>query len=195
MRNFDFKKNGVGKSSGNAFDNVKDELMAINPDDLFKNGSQLFDEIVYSIDNSVDNKHEHLPHLRDACVNVGALLKCLPIVLKNDKKGALLSNAELLFALPDINVKMIGAHAGVISEAIKMYVGMSDELVSNKDMAKQLFGFMGHIITSHDDSGVLQRLGRTFARTINDKLHLYSKLRSETDGSETPSTDVTTTEK
>lgn len=181
MREFKYEKGSGSSSRGqkNSFENLKDDLYGINPDDILKNFAILLEEIAYATGTSVDNKHEHLELLKAACDNIGSLVHCIPIIMKNNRKGAILANPELLLLLPNIDVKMVASHMAVLSEAIKMYTGISDDLVPNGTIAKQMFSLVGQLVAPHESTDVLSRVGKQFARTINDKLHLHDRMRKE----------------
>lgn len=149
------------------------ELGSINPEDIFGNLHDLLNEIAYSCRQSIDEPHPNLVHLEQACKNLGALAKCAPLLMKGDKMGAILSDPEVLLHLPNIDVRQITFHANTLMEAAKLYLGTSDESLSNSDVARQFLTLMHQIVSPSDDRGVIERTGKAFARTVNDSLHKY----------------------
>lgn len=152
---------------------ILEEIKSITPDDIFANFHDILMEISYSCNNSIDEPHANLIHLDAACKNLAALAKCAPLLLKEDKVGAILSNPEVLLHVPNIDVRQINFHVNTIVEAAKLYLGTSDEKISNSDVAKQFLTLMHQITSPSAERGVIERTGKAFARSVNDSLHKY----------------------
>lgn len=180
MNKFSFGKSveKAGAPSG-TIEALKKEFGDINPHDVIGNVRTLIDEIDYSCQSSVDNPHPNLVYLREACTNISAMLGCLPVLMKGDRAGSILSHPELITHLPNIDVKNFGMHFGTLIEAAKSYLGASDEDVSKQDVAKQFFSMMASLISPGQEKGSLERTGKMFARKINDLLHKHVDLEGK----------------
>lgn len=177
MKNFGFSREvSAAKNGTTLLDTVKREIGDVNPQEVLHNVRCFIDEIEYSCKGSVDNAHPNLKYLSDACSNVSAMLGCLPILLKGDKAGSILSHPELITHLPNIDVKNFGPHFATIVEAGKAYLGASDDDVTRQDVAKQFFSLMASLISPGGEKGIIERNGKMFARKVNDLLHMHINL-------------------
>lgn len=184
MRKFQFNKDSsISSKKEGVLSSLTDELKAIEPEEVMNNIHHLLTEISYSCRSSVDNPHPYLVNLESACKNIGALVICLPSLIKGDKVGAILKNPEVILQLPNIDVRNMGVHAATILEAGKLYLGTHREEISNTDIARQMFSLLGQVISNNSDKGVIERTAKAFAREANDALHKLVDLtkKEETD--------------
>lgn len=170
MRNFAFDKQ---RRENPGLKTIAEEIKAISPDDVFLNVHDLLNEVLYACKGSLENRHPDIIHLEAACKNVSALMKCMPILLKDNKAGSILADPQILLSIPDIDPRNISLHFQTLMEAGKIYLGMSNEAVPNSEIAKQFFALTSQLISPNKERGVLERTGKMFARQINDALHAH----------------------
>lgn len=178
MRQFQISKQ-TGKDSNRPKSDVMSMINDIDPSSVSHNVVHLLDEIKYACDKSLDDPHPHIKMLKDACTNLAALIQCIPVLMAKDRVGSVLQNPDILMNLPNIDIKNVNLHVGVMIEAARLYIGVDKESMSNQDIAKQFFSLISNILSSNDDKGSLDRVGKLFARIVNDRLNEEERNNSK----------------